>query len=409
MALDCRRSPAASRGAVRAHGRRLDRADRRFLTACALGAGLVLAAGCRTPPAPLAAPPPVPVQAMTVIERDTPIYQEYVGEVRGIQEVDLRSRVSGILVSVHFRDGQIVKKGERLFQIDPRPFEAELANAQGNLAGAQAEVARANLDVERYKPLVPVNAIPKQVYDNAVAAAEQASARVEALRASITQARLDIEFSRITSPVTGRIGRRAVDPGALVTAGTTVLGTVSLDDPAYVYFSISETSLIELQRRFTKRPERPEDAGPISRVTLTLSDGTPYPLPGTINFADRSIDPQTGTFTLRASFPNPDRRLLSGQYARVQFLYDTRPKALLVPERAVTETLGTFSVVVVGEGEKAEVRQVTPGPRTGRLWVIDRGLKPGERVVVEGLQRARPGAALAVTAITEAEATGVAK
>lgn len=376
-------------------------------TLAAWPVAVLLAAGlcCRSAPAPPAAPPPAPVQAMAVIERDTPIFQEYVGEVRGIQEVDLRSRVSGILVSVHFQDGQIVKQGERLFQIDPRPFEAELANAQGNLAGAQAEVARANLDVERYKPLVPVNAIPKQIYDNAVAAADQAQARVEALRASITQARLDIEFSRVTSPVTGRIGRRAVDPGALVSAGTTVLGTVSLDDPAYVYFSISENSLIDLQRRSVRRPE-PGDTRPITRVTLTLSDGTPYPLPGVINFADRSIDPQTGTFTLRASFPNPDRRLLSGQYARVRVLYDTRPQALLVPERAVTETLGSFSVVIVGEGDKAEVRQVTPGPRAGRLWVIDQGLKPGERVVVEGIQRARPGATLAVTPISEAEATG---
>ena len=197
------------------------------------------------------------------------------------------------------------------------------------MAQAEAELARAQLDVERYKPLVPDNAIPKQVYDNAVAAAAGARAALDAQRALITQANLNIEYSRITAPVVGRIGRRLVDPGGLVTAGTTVLATVSQDDPAYVYFSISENSLIDLQRRLKNvDPARPDRAGAVSRVTLSLSDGSEYPEPGTINFADRAIDPSTGTFTLRATFPNKDRRLLTGQYARVRALYeDTAQRA----------------------------------------------------------------------------------
>ena len=344
---------------------------------------------------------------MPVIQRDAPIYQEYVGEVRGIQEIDLRSRVTGILQQVHFQDGQFVRPGTLLFSIDARPFLATLENAKGNAAQAEAEVARAQLDVERYKPLVPDNAIPKQVYDNAVAAAAGARAQLEAQKALITQASLNIEYSRITAPVVGRIGRRLVDPGGLVTAGTTVLATVSQDDPAYVYFSISENSLIDLQRRLQDvDPAHPERAGAVSRVTLSLSDGSPYAQPGTINFADRAIDPNTGTFTLRASFPNKDRRLLTGQYARVRALYDTRPNALMVPERAVTETLGQYSVVVIGAGEKAEVRSITPGPRVGRLWVIEKGLNAGDRIVVEGLQKALPGTVLKASPITEAEATG---
>ena len=368
---------------------------------------VLVAIGCSRQAPPPSAPPPAEVRAMAVIQRDAPIYQEYVGEVRGIQEVELRARVTGILQQVHFQDGQYVKPGTLLFSIDSRPFMADLASAKGNVAEAESELARAQLDVERYKPLVPDNAIPKQVYDNAVAAAEGARARLEAQRSLITQANLNIEYSRITAPVVGRIGRRLVDPGGLVTAGTTVLANVSEDDPAYVYFSISENSLIDLQRRLKDvDPAHPDRAGAVSQVTLTLSDGSEYPLPGTINFADRAIDPNTGTFTLRASFPNKDRRLLTGQYARVRALYETRPNALLVPERAVTETLGQYSVVVIGAGEKAEPRTVTPGPRVGRLWVIEKGLNPGDRIVVEGLQKALPGTVLKASPITEAEATG---
>jgi membrane fusion protein (multidrug efflux system) len=361
-------------------------------------ASLAVLAGCgRKPPA---MPPagPVPVKAITVAPSATEMQADKVGEVRGSQEVDLRARVSGILLETHFEDGSLVEKGQLLFSIDAREFRAQVASARASLASAEANLARARQDVERYRPLLADEAISRQVYDNAVAAARQAEAEVNASRAALEETELGLDYAEVRAPFHGRIGAAQVFPGGLVTAGQTVLATLSSDDPAWVYFSISESELLEVMR--LQGSKRPAPDAPIRTVHLVLSDGSTYPLPGRINFGDRALDATTGSYKLRAEFPNPEHRLRPGMFGRVRATAGKLENALAVPDRAVQEQLGRYFLTVVGEGEKAEMRPVELGPRFGNRQVIASGLKPGDRVVVEGLQKARPGAALEVSSVT---------
>lgn len=337
---------------------------------------------------------------MTVIERTTDIASEYVGEVRGSEEVEVRARVTGVLLSKHFTDGSLVKKGDLLFRIDDREFRNQLAEARANVAAAETLLVQARQDVARYTPLVKTQAISRQIYDNAVAAENQAAARVEAVKAGIAAANLAIDYAEVRAPITGRIGEALLLPGGLVAAGNTVLARVSRDDPAWVYFSVSEQQLLEFTRRFAGPAERAAAVERLRQVTLTLADGRAYALPGAINFGDRAIDPKTGSYTLRAQFDNASGLLRSGLYGRVRLVSDRVENALLVPDRAIQEQLGSYFVTVVGAGDKAELRTVTLGPRTGSYVVIASGLARGERVVVEGTLKARPGTTLKVEAIT---------
>jgi membrane fusion protein (multidrug efflux system) len=359
---------------------------------CAAGAlGL---AGC-TPKGP-AAPPqaPVEVKALTLEPSSTIAYADKVGEVRGSQEVELRARVSGVLLAKHFEDGSLVKEGQLLFSIDPREFRAQVASAQARVASAEANLYRARQDVARYKPLLADEAIARQVYDNAVAAAEQAQAEVNASKAALQETQLGLDYAEVRAPLTGRIGASQVFVGGLVTAGQTLLATVSSDDPAWVYFSISEAELLDFERKNAGQPLVADD--PRLRVQLILGDGSVYPLPGRINFGDRALDPATGTYRLRAEFPNPEHRLMPGLFARVRAQGDRLQDALIIPDRAVQEQLGRYFVTVVGEGDKAELRPVELGPRFGNRQVVRAGLQAGDRVVVEGFLKARPGTPLKV-------------
>jgi membrane fusion protein (multidrug efflux system) len=361
------------------------------------GLWTLLAAGCGKAPPAVPQAGPVAVKAITVEPSSTVTYADKVGEVRGSQEVDLRARVGGILLATHFADGTLVKEGQLLFSIDAREFRAQVASAQAQLASAEANLARARQDVERYKPLLADEAIARQVYDNAVAAQRQAEAQVNASRAALEETTLGLEYAEVRAPLTGRIGAAQVFPGSLVTAGQTVLATLSSDDPAWAYFSISESELLDFERKFAGKRLTPDD--PIRIVQLILSDGTVYPHTGRINFGDRAIDPATGSYTLRAEFPNPDHRLIPGLFARIRATGGRLESALVVPDRAVQEQLGRYFLTVVGEGDKAELRPVELGPRFGNRQVIQSGLNAGDRVVVEGLQKARPGAPLEVTAV----------
>jgi membrane fusion protein, multidrug efflux system len=370
--------------------------------AIGLSLGIVLCAsvaGCGKPPPP--APAAVEVKVMPVIQRDTQLSKDFVGEVRGSQEVDLRARVTGVVMKKHFLDGALVREGQVLFSIDPREYRAQLANAEAQLASAEANLSRARQDVERYKPLVAENAISRQVYDNAVATANQAAAQVDATRAGITEASLGVEYATVRAPLTGRIGAAQVFEGSLVTAGTTPLATLSTDDPAWVTFSISEADYLNVLKRFGGREPPADD--PSRRVKLFLSDGSEYSEPGFINFEDRSIDPKTGTYALRATFPNPRHVLIPGLFARVRASGESRTSALMVPDRAIVEQLGRYFVTVVGAGNKAEPRPVQLGPRAAGLVVIDKGLQAGDTVVVEGVLKARPGTILKPVPVTEAE------
>ena len=366
----------------------------------AVGLCAFLAAGCGqgSPDMPQAAP--VQVKAITVEPSSTVMYADKVGGVRGSQEVDLRSRVSGILLQKHFADGSLVQEGQLLFSIDAREFRAQVASAEAQLASAEANLARARQDVERYRPLLADEAIARQVYDNAVAAQMQAEAQVNASRAALEETRLGLEYAEVRSPLTGRIGASQVFPGDLITAGQTLLATLSSDDPAWVYFSISESELLEFDKRSAGKEPSVESVDKASRIVrLILSDGSVYPHEGMINFGDRALDPTTGTYTLRAEFPNPDHKLLPGLFARIRATGVQLQNALIVPDRAVQEQLGRYFVTVVGEGDKAELRPVELGQRFGNRQVVKSGIDAGDRVVVEGHQKARPGTPLEVTEV----------
>ncbi|HEY5852107.1 MAG TPA: efflux RND transporter periplasmic adaptor subunit [Lysobacter sp.] len=355
---------------------------------------IVSACGKDEPPPP----PAVPVKVMTVLQQDTPLFEDYIGEVSGSREVSLRAQITGVLMGKHFTDGSLVTEGQKLFTIDPREPLAEQANARAGVGAARADLARARQDVDRYGPLVKENAISKQIYDNAVAAMQAAQAQVAASQAALDQASLGVEYATVNAPLTGRIGAAQVFPGDLISAGTTVLAELSEDDPVWVYFSISEAKLLDFERRY--RSGAPAADDPIRQVRLTLSDGTQYPIPGQIIFADRALDARTGTYRLRAEFANAEHKLYPGLFARIQVRADQRKGALLVPDRAVVQTLGKYFVTTVGADNKAQQVPVTPGPRYGGLWVIDKGLKPGDTVVVEGVQKARPGMPLKPTKVT---------
>jgi membrane fusion protein (multidrug efflux system) len=340
---------------------------------------------------------PVEVKAVTVAPSSTITYADKVGEVRGSQEVDLRARVSGILLQTHFEDGALVEKGQLLFSIDAREYRAQVNSARAQVASAEANLYRARQDVARYEPLLADEAIARQVYDNAVATARQAQAQVEASRATLQETELGLEYAEVRAPLHGRIGATQVFPGGLVTAGQTELATISADDPAWVYFTISEAELLDFERRMGGREVAADD--PARNVQLILSDGSVYPLPGRINFGDRALDATTGTYKLRAEFPNPNHALLPGLFARVRATGAKLDNALIVPDRAVQEQLGRYFLTIVGEGDKAEMRPVTLGQRFGNRQVIVGGLQTGDRVVVEGIQKARPGAPLKVVPV----------
>ena len=330
------------------------------------------------------APPEVIVQ--TLAGQTTPLTIDLVSEVKAYREVDLSPRVSGLVIQQHFRPGQKVKEGDLLFNIDPRAYDEALIDAQAKLAEAEAVLARTRQDVERYKPLLPDNAIPRQTYDQAVASEQQNAAVVKARRAGLEKSRLDRSYADVRSPISGQIGLQKIEVGSLATAGQSVLATVSTLDPVLAYFSIPEVDYINFAKKFNGSKQ--DDKNPIE---LILADGSTYAHAGKVDFADRAMNSATGTLTLRAVFPNPEGLLRPGMNTRVRLVYEVAQEALLIPQKAVTELLGKRFASVVIEGNRIEQRPIRTGARIGDLWLIEDGLKAGEQVVVEGLQKARPG------------------
>lgn len=339
-----------------------------------------------------AVPPPAPAVPEVIVEsvagRTTPLTADVVAEVKAYREVDIYSRITGQLFKQAFKPGQKVKEGDLLFSIDPRAYDEAVIDAQAKLAESEAVLARARQDVARYKPLLPDNAIPRQTYDQAVASEQQNAAVVQARRAGLERARLDRSYAEVRSPISGQIGLQKLEVGALATAGQTVLATVSTLDPVVAYFSIPEVDYINLAKRFMQDKKEGEAKSPIK---LILADGSVYGEAGQIDFADRALNAATGTLTLRAVFPNPSGLLRPGMNTRVRIVYEVAQDALLIPQKAVTELLGKQFVAVVGEGDKVEQRPITTGARLGELWLVQSGLKAGERIVVEGVQKAQAG------------------
>jgi len=344
---------------------------------------------------PAVAPQAPEVEVVQVAQRDVPIVHEWVGTADGLVNATIRAQVTGYLIRQDYQEGDMVGKGQVLFEIDPRPFQAALDQAEGILAQMEAlhENARANL--ARVQPLAARNALSKKDLDDAVASERSARAQVLAARAAVEKARLDLGFTKITSLISGMAGLARAQVGDLV--GPAVQGgeltTVSTIDPIKIYYPINEQAYINFMRRFSTEAVGLEAAKKL-RIEMILGDGTHYPHIGRFYAIDRQVDVRTGTFRVAALFPNPRNLLRPGQFVRVRVLIGTQKGALLIPQRAVLELQGGYQAAVVGSDNKVEMRPVKPGERAGSLWVIDEGLKPGERVVAEGLQKVKQGIAV---------------
>ena len=334
-------------------------------------------------------PPPAEVQVAEVVRKDVPIYIELVGSTLGSEDIEIRPRIEGYLISMNFSEGSFVRKGQLLYKIDPQPLEAALAEAKADLATAQARLDKTKNDVARYRPLAKQQAVSQQELDNALSAQEAAEAQVAAHNAKIAKAKLDLAYTSITSPIDGLIGTTQKKVGSLVSRGeSTPLTTVSQINPILFRCAIAESEYLRLARRGAERDKSPDKK---FAAELILADGTVHPHKGRLDVVERAVDPTTGTLTGQFSFPNPERILRPSQYGRARFVTDVRQDAALVPQRAVQEIQGLYSVAVVKPDATVEQRMVKAGARVGSFWIIESGLKPGEKVIVEGLQKVQPG------------------
>ena len=396
-----------------------------------LSAVLATAAGCAHTSGAVATPP-LQVEVADVEQRDVPLYKEWIGTLDGLVNADIKAEVSGYLIKQAYTEGTFVKQGQLLFQIDPRPFQAALDQAQGRLAQSEGQleqaraqlaqteagvaVAEANqrrvqLDVDRYTPLAQAEAITQQDLDDAtqnnMAAKAQleaaraqvatskaqitaALAAVEADKAAVETARINLGFTHLTSPIDGIPGIAQLQVGALVSPASGAITTVSTVDPIKVYFTVSEQEYIEYTRRFPTAEERQANRR-ILELDLILADGTTYPHKGRIYFADREVDVRTGAIRVAGLFPNPGNLLRPGQYARVRTAIQVQKGALLIPQQAVFDLQGTQELAVVDRANKVTIRAATLGDTVGHQWIVRDGVKAGERVIVEGLQKVRTG------------------
>ena len=370
---------------------------RRFPVVAALAIVVVTLAACgKSEPDAPAAPPTMKVGAAAVVVRDVPESLELVGQTVGSSDIEVRPRVSGIVTAMLFKEGSVVSEGDKLYTIDASEWQERVAAAEGTLAAARTRLADAENQRRRYEPLAKINAISQLDVEKARAAEGAARGEVDAAVASAELARINLGYATVTAPISGLIGMSAAKVGDFVgSIGTSgPLTTISKIDPVHVRFSISEREYLDIARRFPPGSSNGNDRK--ANLELTLADGSTFDQRGTINFADRQIDPKTGSLTLEAAFPNPERLLRPGQFARVKAPVSIRKDALLVPQRAVVELQGVFQVYLVKDG-KAELRRVVPGQRVDTLWVMEEGVERGDRVIVDGLQKMRAGAPVEAT------------
>ncbi|HRH14680.1 MAG TPA: efflux RND transporter periplasmic adaptor subunit [Azonexus sp.] len=358
----------------------------RWAAAGVAGIALLITAACDKGKAPPPAPPVVEV--VSVVQRDVPIYIEWVGILDGDVNAVIRPQVTGYLLKQNYREGDLVKKGQALFEIDPRTFEAAVDEAKGIRAQKFARYETTSANLARIKPLAALNAVSQKDLDDSTGAQQSAKAELEAAEANLKTAKLNLGFTRITSPITGIAGIANAQVGNLLSPSmTTDLTTVSSVDPIKVYFNISEREYLKVANAAAASGKKPEQVA----LQLILVDGSLYPHPGKVSVLNRQVDAGTGTFKVAALFANPDNLLRPGQYGKVRATMSVEKGALLVPQRAVTEIQGKYLVAVVGADDKADIRPVTVGERIGSEWIISKGLQPGEQVVAEGTQKVRPG------------------
>jgi RND family efflux transporter MFP subunit len=341
--------------------------------------------GKKAPPPP----PPPEVLVTEVKQQDVPIYNEYVGQLDASVNATIQSRVQGYLVSQNYKEGQLVKKDDVLFEIDRRPFEAALAQAKAAFLQADASAKQAEMNAQRATDLFQRKVSSEQERDNATQSAYAARAQAEAQRAAVEQAQLSLDYTTIHAPVDGIAGLVKVQVGDLISAGTT-LTTVTKVDPVKAYFTVSEQRYSEYSRRYADPQERIEHEKEL-RFELILADGSLYPHTGEMYAADNQVDIRTGSLRIAALFPNPGNILRPGQFARIRVLSEVRPGALLVPQRAVTELQGTNQVAIVSPDNKVHIQPVKMGRRIDHEWIVEEGLKAGDKIIVEGVQKAREG------------------
>jgi len=348
--------------------------------------------------------PPPEVTVAPVEQKDVALYTEWIGTLDGLVNADVRAQVTGYLSRQDYKEGDFVKAGELLFEIDPRPFQAVLDQTEGQLAQATAQLAnaeavqrRTELDVERYTPLAKAQAASQQDLDNAVqnnlaatATVATARAQIRTAEAAVETAKINLGFTRLTSPIDGIAGQAQLQVGALVTTSSSPVTTVSTVDPIKVYFTVSESEYLAFNRRFPTHTER-EAQFKREPLYLVLADGTTYEHPGNIYFADRQVNEGTGAIRIAGLFPNPGNILRPGGYGKVRAANRIEKDALLVPQRAVTELQGSYQVALVDSENKVTFQTVQVGDHAGSQWIIEKGLKTGERVVADGTQKVRPG------------------
>jgi membrane fusion protein (multidrug efflux system) len=371
---------------------------------------LVLAAslfssGCREKNAQAGNPPAVDVEVVQVQQKDVPIYGEWIGTLDGLVDADVRAQVTGYLLKQAYVEGSFVRKGQLLFQIDPRPFEATLDQAKAQLVEARAQLANAEatqlqgeLNVNKYTPLVKEQAATQQDLDNAVqtnvaakATVLNSKAAIQAAEAAVKTAQINLDFTRLIAPIDGIVGQAQLQVGALVNTSSSAITTVSTVDPIKVFFTVSEQEYLAFNRQYPTEASRQAEEKRLP-LELILADGTTYAKKGKVSFADRAVNQNTGAIRIAGLFDNPGNILRPGQYARIRAATTIRQGALLVPQRAVSELQGTYQVAVVDNSSKVSIATVTVGERVGSMWVVENGLKLGDRVVAEGVQKVRPGA-----------------
>jgi membrane fusion protein (multidrug efflux system) len=360
----------------------------------ALGA-FVLVAAC-SKPAP--APPPTPqVGVVQVAEQPVTLSTELPGRITAVETSEVRPQISGVIRRRLFAEGSMVRAGQTLYEIEDAPYRAALGTAQGQLGAAQAQINATRLQAQRYNELVRVNAVSKQEADNATGSAAQARANVAAQRSAVEAARVNLNFTRIKAPISGRIGRSLFTAGALVQTGQAdPLATIQRTDTVYVDVTQSAAQLLDLKAAM--QSGEVTGGGQGARVQLILPNGQTYPIEGRLQFAEVTVDQTTGAVTLRASFPNPTGMLLPGMYVRAKLVEGTQAKAILVPQRAVSrDERGNPTVMVVGAGNKVEPRVLKTDRTQGDNWIVTSGIKPGDKVIVEGGMMLRPGAVVKAT------------
>jgi RND family efflux transporter MFP subunit len=345
------------------------------------------------------------VEVVQVEQKDVPIYGEWIGTLDGLTNADVRAQVTGYIMRQGYQEGAFVKKGQLLFEIDPRPFQAALDQAEGQLAQAKAALAnaqavqgRTELDVNRYTPLAKEQAASQQDLDNAVqnnmaakATVATAQAQIKSAEAAVETARINLDFTRLVAPIDGIAGQAQLQVGALVNLSSGAVTSVSTVDPIKVYFTVGEPQYLAWRKRFPTESSRLA-ADKDLRLQLILADGSTYPYEGSFYFADRQVNEGTGAIRIAGLFSNPNNILRPGGYGKVRAVIRLQQGALLVPQRAVSELQGGYQVAVVGSDDNVSIRTVKVGDRVGTQWVIAEGLNPGERIVAEGVQKVRQGA-----------------